>query len=59
VLHALGEDPAGFGVTVSRGLAEKARAHPRVYEICASEGMKEPGSVPETLRTALNFSRRP
>lgn len=54
VLAALGSDQQGLGAQVRTALAEKALAHPRVYEICQSELERQPEGVREQLRTALS-----
>ncbi|AOS45722.1 hypothetical protein Verru16b_02809 [Lacunisphaera limnophila] len=53
VLAALGSDQPVLGTQVRMALAEKALAHPRVYEICQSEIARQPEGVREQLRTAL------
>lgn len=57
VLSALGTDEKALGTQVRLALAEKALAHPRVYEICQSEIARQPEGVREQLRTALGTGR--
>lgn len=53
VLAALGSSERGLNATVRTALAEKALAHPRVYEICQAEIARQPAGVREELSTAL------
>jgi hypothetical protein len=53
VLAALGSEDRAVGSTVRVALAEKALAHPRVYEICQNEIARQPAGVREQMSTAL------
>lgn len=53
VLAALGSSEAALSSTARLALAEKALAHPRVYEICQAEIARQPAGVREELSTAL------
>ncbi len=53
VLAALGSQERGLGATARTALAEKALAHPRVFEICQAEIARQPAGVREELSTAL------
>ena len=53
VLAALGSSERSLNATVRTALAEKALAHPRVYEICQAEIARQPAGVREELSTAL------
>lgn len=53
VLAALGSPEASFSAKARLALAEKALAHPRVYEICRAEIARQPAGVREELSTAL------
>jgi hypothetical protein len=57
VLAALGAGEPALGAQVRAVLAEKALAHPRVYEICQAELARQPEGVREQLATALNSVR--
>jgi hypothetical protein len=53
VLAALGSGERQVGVAARLALAQKAQAHPRVYEICQAEIARQPDGVREELSTAL------
>lgn len=53
VLAALGSSDVSLGSTARLALADKALAHPRVYEICQAEIARQPAGVREELSTAL------
>jgi hypothetical protein len=53
VLAALGSEERALGHAARAALAEKALAHPRVYEICQAEIARQPAGVREELSTAL------
>ena len=53
VLAALGAGDRSLGSVARLALAEKALAHPRVYEICQAEIARQPAGVREELSTAL------
>ncbi len=53
VLAALGSGQRALGTAARLALAEKALAHPRVYEICRAEIARQPAGVREQLSTAL------
>ena len=53
ILAALGSEERKVGAAVRLALAQKAQAHPRVYEICQTEIARQPDGVREELSTAL------
>jgi hypothetical protein len=52
-LAALGSADSQLSTAVRFALAEKAAAHPRVYEICQSQLDQQPAHVRDQLRAAL------
>jgi len=58
-LAALGADQPGLSSAARIALAEKATAHPRVYEICQAELARQPAGVRDQMQAALaGVSRR-
>lgn len=53
VLAALGSPERSLNTAARTALAQKALAHPRVYEICQAEISRQPAGVREELSTAL------
>jgi hypothetical protein len=53
LLAALGSDDPGLSAAVRLALAEKATAHPRVYEICQDELSRQTAEVRGQVQTAL------
>lgn len=54
VLAALGSNERGLATSARFALAQNAAAHPRVLEICQAQLSKQPASVREELRAAIN-----
>lgn len=58
-LAALGSGEPGLSTAARFALAEKAAAHPRVYEICQAQLAQQPADVQNQMRAALADAKMP